>query len=123
MLSYRGYGLSAGTPSERGIRIDAQTALDYIRAHPLLKDTPVVAYGQSIGGAVAVDLAARNVKRVSAARSGVQRAGGRTERHLGLSRSGISCVMPMYTRVEATALTCDAMLRHFVCHALRVSGC
>lgn len=64
MLSYRGYGLSTGQPSEVGIRIDAQTALDYIRNHAALKKTTVVAYGQSIGGAVAVDLASRNTRSI-----------------------------------------------------------
>lgn len=66
MLSYRGYGRSTGEASEKGIRIDAQTALDYIKEHPVLKDTVVVLYGQSIGGAVAIDLASRNSKSVSA---------------------------------------------------------
>ncbi|CEH17941.1 Predicted alpha/beta hydrolase BEM46 [Ceraceosorus bombacis] len=66
MLSYRGYGLSTGTPSEKGIRIDAQTALNYIKRHPRLKATQVVAYGQSIGGAVAVDLAAKAGRAISA---------------------------------------------------------
>jgi hypothetical protein len=40
------------------MRIDAQTALNYIRKHPKLGQTAVVLYGQSIGGAVAIDLAA-----------------------------------------------------------------
>ncbi|PWN48440.1 alpha/beta-hydrolase [Violaceomyces palustris] len=66
MLSYRGYGLSTGSPSEKGIRIDAQTALEWIKNHESLKRTQVVAYGQSIGGAVAVDLASRNPKGVHA---------------------------------------------------------
>ncbi|KZT55655.1 alpha/beta-hydrolase [Calocera cornea HHB12733] len=57
MLSYRGYGLSEGTPSEKGIRIDAQTALQWIVNHPVLKDTKIFLYGQSLGGAVAIDLA------------------------------------------------------------------
>ncbi|KAG1137883.1 hypothetical protein G6F37_010807 [Rhizopus arrhizus] len=60
MLSYRGYGLSEGSPDEKGLKIDAQTMLDYVREHPILKDTPLVAYGQSIGGAVAIDLVSRN---------------------------------------------------------------
>jgi alpha-beta hydrolase superfamily lysophospholipase len=34
--------------------------LDFVREHPILKDTPLVAYGQSIGGAVAIDLVSRN---------------------------------------------------------------
>lgn len=42
MLSYRGYGLSEGYPSEKGMRIDAQTALDYACSHALLKDTKKV---------------------------------------------------------------------------------
>lgn len=66
MLSYRGYGFSTGSPSERGIKIDTQTTLDYIRSHPALSSTVVVAYGQSIGGAVAIDLAARNPASVHA---------------------------------------------------------
>lgn len=37
-----------------------KTLLDYVRTHPLLKYTRLIAYGQSIGGAVAIDLVARN---------------------------------------------------------------
>ncbi|KAL7748911.1 bem46 protein, variant [Sorochytrium milnesiophthora] len=66
MLSYRGYGLSEGTPSESGIRLDAQTALQYIMQHPVIGRTPVVLFGQSIGGAVAIDLASRNPDTVHA---------------------------------------------------------
>ncbi|EMD36154.1 hypothetical protein CERSUDRAFT_115126 [Gelatoporia subvermispora B] len=60
MVSYRGYGHSEGSPSEKGIRIDAQTALDYVTSNPTLNRTPIVLYGQSIGGAVSIDLASRN---------------------------------------------------------------
>ncbi|KAG1767140.1 Alpha/Beta hydrolase protein [Suillus occidentalis] len=66
MLSYRGYGHSEGSPSESGIRIDAQTALNYLASHPYLKKTPVILYGQSIGGAVAIDLASRNPSKIEA---------------------------------------------------------
>ncbi|KAF8586783.1 alpha/beta-hydrolase [Ramaria rubella] len=72
MLSYRGYGYSQGSPSEKGIRIDAQTALDYLTSHPILSPTKggasgskIFLYGQSIGGAVAVDLAARNPQSIT----------------------------------------------------------
>ncbi|GAA5892401.1 hypothetical protein JCM8208_005812 [Rhodotorula glutinis] len=63
-LSYRGYGHSEGSPSERGIKLDAQTALDYILSHPDLDKTQIFLYGQSIGGAVAIFLASQNVQRV-----------------------------------------------------------
>jgi abhydrolase domain-containing protein 13 len=62
MLEYRGYGLSTGTPDERGLAIDAQTALDYIRARSELRDTKLVIYGQSLGGAVAIRLLEDNQK-------------------------------------------------------------
>ncbi|KAG9026359.1 hypothetical protein FRB95_008923 [Tulasnella sp. JGI-2019a] len=60
MLSYRGYGLSEGRPSESGIQKDAQAALDFVRSHPILKSTKLIFFGQSIGGAVTIDLASRN---------------------------------------------------------------
>ncbi|EJD54488.1 alpha/beta-hydrolase, partial [Auricularia subglabra TFB-10046 SS5] len=66
MLSYRGYGFSEGRPSEKGIRIDAQTALDYILSHPVLSKTKIIIYGQSIGGAVGIDLASRNPDKINA---------------------------------------------------------
>lgn len=66
MLSYRGYGLSEGKPSEKGIRMDAQATLNYVLSHPVLKSTKLIYYGQSIGGAVAIDLASRNPSNVHA---------------------------------------------------------
>ncbi|KAG8986524.1 hypothetical protein FRB90_003951 [Tulasnella sp. 427] len=66
MLSYRGYGLSEGSPSEKGLRTDAQAALDFVLEHPLLKETPIIVFGQSIGGAVSIDLASRNPDAIHA---------------------------------------------------------
>ncbi|TFK50535.1 alpha/beta-hydrolase [Heliocybe sulcata] len=66
MVSYRGYGRSEGSPSEKGIQQDAQTALNYLTSHPVLSRTPVILYGQSIGGAVSIDLASRNLETVKA---------------------------------------------------------
>jgi fermentation-respiration switch protein FrsA (DUF1100 family) len=60
MLEYRGYGLSTGTPNEEGLVIDAQTGLDYIRSRDDLKNNKIVVFGQSIGGAVAIDLVSKN---------------------------------------------------------------
>jgi abhydrolase domain-containing protein 13 len=60
MLEYRGYGLSTGTPDERGLMIDAQTALDYLKERAETRDNQIVVYGQSLGGAVAVQLVAKN---------------------------------------------------------------
>lgn len=66
MVSYRGYGHSEGSPSEKGLQQDAQTALDYLTSHAVLSKTPIILYGQSIGGAVSIDLASRNIETVKA---------------------------------------------------------
>ncbi|KAF2499820.1 BEM46 family protein [Lophium mytilinum] len=63
MLQYRGYGLSTGTPNEKGLMIDAQTGIDYIRKRAELSGTKIVLYGQSLGGAVSIGLAAKNQKQ------------------------------------------------------------
>lgn len=60
LLEYRGYGMSTGTPDEAGLKIDAQTGLDYLRQRPETRDTEIVVYGQSLGGAVAINLVATN---------------------------------------------------------------
>jgi hypothetical protein len=55
-LSYRGYGGSSGSPSEPGLIADAEAAYDFAAAR-----TPpeqIVLFGESLGGGVAVALAA-----------------------------------------------------------------
>ncbi|KAJ3994759.1 Alpha/Beta hydrolase protein [Lentinula boryana] len=58
-VEYRGYGDSTGKPSETGFAIDAVTALEFVRGDARLRNTPVILYGQSIGGAVSIDLTSR----------------------------------------------------------------
>ncbi|PWY69511.1 protein bem46 [Aspergillus heteromorphus CBS 117.55] len=60
MLEYRGYGLSTGTPDETGLKRDAQTGLDYIRQRAETRDSKIIVYGQSLGGAVSINLVANN---------------------------------------------------------------
>ncbi|EPY49230.1 esterase/lipase [Schizosaccharomyces cryophilus OY26] len=66
IISYRGYGRSTGSSSESGMNIDAQTALDFLREHPVCSSTKIVVYGQSVGGAVALSLASKNESVISA---------------------------------------------------------
>ena len=60
MLEYRGYGMSTGTPNEDGLMIDAQTGMDWVRNNQETKNDKIIVYGQSLGGAVAIQLAERN---------------------------------------------------------------
>ncbi|CAJ0749742.1 13611_t:CDS:2 [Entrophospora sp. SA101] len=54
------YFLIEGSPSEKGICLDAQKILDYIKEDEILKNTKLIIYGQSLGGSVAIDLISRN---------------------------------------------------------------
>lgn len=55
-LSYRGYGGSTGKPSEEGLIRDARAAYDFVRARYPAKR--IVLFGESLGSAVAIALAA-----------------------------------------------------------------
>jgi fermentation-respiration switch protein FrsA (DUF1100 family) len=59
MLDYRGYGKSEGSPSERGLYRDADAAYQYLRDRGY-RSPQIVLQGESLGPAVAVDLASRN---------------------------------------------------------------
>lgn len=59
IIDYRGYGRSKGRPSEKGIYRDAEAAYDYLASRPELDGDSLVAFGRSLGGAVAVELATR----------------------------------------------------------------
>jgi uncharacterized protein len=59
IIDYRGYGRSQGAPSEAGFYKDADAAYKYLTEVRRLSADQVILYGESIGGAVAVNLASR----------------------------------------------------------------
>ncbi|SER06455.1 hypothetical protein SAMN05216188_107259 [Lentzea xinjiangensis] len=62
LFDYRGYGDNPGKPTEEGLAYDARAALD-------LLDGPVVYFGESLGAAVAVELATYRAPRGMVLRS------------------------------------------------------
>ena len=59
IIDYRGYGKSEGNPTEQGIYKDATAAYDYLTSRSDMRGQKYISYGDSLGGAVAVDLAAK----------------------------------------------------------------
>ena len=57
LLEYPGYGDAPGTPSEASIREAALAAFDWAAADVRFEPTRVVAYGRSLGGGAAAQLA------------------------------------------------------------------
>jgi fermentation-respiration switch protein FrsA (DUF1100 family) len=59
-VEYRGYGKSEGTPTEVGLYLDAEAAMEYVRREHNIPARRVIAFGQSLGTAVATDVASRH---------------------------------------------------------------
>jgi len=64
VLDYRGYGSSAGEPTEEGVYRDAEAAWDYIVSQAEIDSTRIGVYGRSIGSAVALYVATERPVRV-----------------------------------------------------------
>jgi fermentation-respiration switch protein FrsA (DUF1100 family) len=60
MFDYRGFGRSEGKPTLDGVVDDAHAALAYVRTRPEVDATRLVIFGQSLGGATALRLLARD---------------------------------------------------------------
>ncbi|RWS06166.1 alpha/beta hydrolase domain-containing protein 13-like protein [Dinothrombium tinctorium] len=57
LVEYRGYGQSKGSPSESGLYLDGEAALNYALNHPDINKSKIVLFGRSLGGAVALEMA------------------------------------------------------------------
>ena len=55
VFDYRGYGRSAGQPSEKGLFADVRAASDWIAEERGIDLGQVILFGHSMGGAVAID--------------------------------------------------------------------
>ena len=53
-----------GTPTEEGLQLDAQAALDAVWARPDVDKTRILLLGRSLGGAVSVYIAEQNPDKV-----------------------------------------------------------
>lgn len=63
LIDYRGYGQSTGKPTLEGVHEDAAAALSILLEQPEANGIPLVLFGQSIGGAVAIHTAATSEHR------------------------------------------------------------
>ncbi len=58
LFDYRGFGGNPGSPSEEGLRLDARAVHEYLIARPDVDSARIVYFGESLGTAVASELAA-----------------------------------------------------------------
>jgi fermentation-respiration switch protein FrsA (DUF1100 family) len=57
---YQGYGLSQGKPSERNAYADEEAAFQFLVNEKKIPPERIIAVGQSLGGAMAIDLASKH---------------------------------------------------------------
>lgn len=62
-FDYRGYGRSEGKPAEKGILEDAEAAQEWLAKRAGLDKKDIVLMGRSLGGGIALHLAAKNGAR------------------------------------------------------------
>ncbi|CUM65534.1 uncharacterized protein PRCAT00003180001 [Priceomyces carsonii] len=66
IYSYRGYGKSTGKPSEEGLKKDAQRVMKYLTIEDTqFQRSSIILYGRSLGGAVAIYIAATMSSSIS----------------------------------------------------------
>jgi len=63
IFDYRGYGRSEGSPNEKGVLADARAARAWLADREGIDQKEIVLMGRSLGGGVAVDLAAADGAR------------------------------------------------------------
>jgi uncharacterized protein len=63
IFDYRGYGRSEGVPTEQGILADGRAARKWLATRVGVGESQIVMMGESLGGGVAVDLAAADGAR------------------------------------------------------------
>jgi fermentation-respiration switch protein FrsA (DUF1100 family) len=63
IFDYRGFGKSEGRPSEQGVLDDARAARKWLANREHIGESDIVLMGESLGGGVAVDLAAADGAR------------------------------------------------------------
>ncbi len=61
LFDYRGYGGNEGTPTEAGLRADARAAHTYVVGRGDVDAARLIYFGESLGSAVAIALAAEHV--------------------------------------------------------------
>ena len=59
IFDYRGYGKSEGSPSEKGLYKDVEAAYRYLIDQRSISTDNIIAYGESLGGAIVIDLASK----------------------------------------------------------------
>ena len=109
LLEYRGYGGNPGTPTETGLYRDAQAAVDWLAREPGRK----LAYlGESLGSAVAVEMATRAAPAGLIIQSGFSSAADVGQHRYPLLPVGLLMKDPFDSLPKIRGLSCPLLAIH-----------
>ena len=97
LFDYRGYGRSEGSPSEPGLYLDAEAAVEQAKLRSGAADDGIVLFGRSLGGAIAVEMGTRRPFRAVV----VESAFTSVKKMARVSNRVISRFMPPFVAVKA----------------------
>lgn len=64
LFDYSGFGFSTGKATQKNVKTDAQSALEYVLSRPDCKNLPLIVYGQSLGGHLAAEIGQLNQVKI-----------------------------------------------------------
>ncbi|MBK1704975.1 hypothetical protein CKO40_10595 [Halochromatium glycolicum] len=112
IIDYRGYGQSEGSPSEQGLYADAAAAWRWLTETRNIEPQQIVVFGRSLGGAVAVQLAAQTGPAALIVESSFDRLQSLADVHYPL----LARVIPLRYRFPAVeqiaAVRCPVLVLH-----------
>ena len=112
IIDYRGFGRSEGSPSERGLYQDAAAAWRWLTQTRGIAADEIVIFGRSLGGAVAIQLAARTEPAALIVESSFDELGSVADEHYPL----LSRLIPLRYRFpsaeQIAAVRCPVLVLH-----------
>lgn len=112
IFDYRGYGRSEGKPSEPGLYRDAEAAWRYVVETRATRPESVVLFGESLGGAVAIDLAARHTPGALVVQSTFTSLVDIGQRQYPFLPIGLLCTQRYASIDKVLSITCPKLFIH-----------
>lgn len=112
LFDYRGYGQSQGRPSEEGTYADALGAWRWLTGERGVEPGRIVAWGRSLGGAVAAELAARESPAALVLESTFTSAPDLAARYYRLAPARLLCRYSYATLERLPRVRCPVLVVH-----------